>query len=172
MDTAKLTSKLALLLTFSVTLMPQYAMALDCYLPSISERVQPVIDNPQTSAIVRGKLNLPQQNYRYNKGFFINNPTRSLFGTIDGFVANANGFSTPAIIKVELKDDCNQWPDTDLCATNESVARSIEANPSIYFLDKTKNGYVLASGDCSMNSMEATPEDVKKIATCFINSGC
>lgn len=174
MITFKSTSKLALLLTFSVALTPQYAMALDCYLPSIGERVQLTIDNPQTSTIVRGKLKLPTQKYSYDWGEFFSrySATRSLHGTIDGFIANANGFSKPVSVKVTLKEDCNRWPDTNICVKNEKVASSIEAKPSIYFLDKTKNGYVLASGDCSMNSMEATPEDVEEIATCFINGGC
>ena len=169
---AKSTSKLALLLTATIGLLPHYAMALDCYLPPLSEKVQPTIDNPQTSAIVRGKLVITQQKYRYNRGFFVNIPIRSSYGTINGFIATAAGFDKPISVKVELKEDCNRWPDIDLCAKNENIASSVEAKPSIYFLDKTKNGYVLASGDCSMNSMEANSEDIAEIAACFINGGC
>lgn len=174
MITLKLISKLTLALIATLSLTPQYASALDCYLPSINDRVQPVLDNPQTSAIVRGKLKLPTQKYSYDWGEFLSrySTTRSLQGTIDGYIANAKGFSKPVSVKVTLKEDCNRWPDTSICTKNEAVASSVEAKPSIYFLDKTKNGYILTSGDCSMNSTEATPEDVEAIATCFINGGC
>lgn len=164
--------KFAVLLMTAISLTPQYASALDCLIPSISESVQPTIDNPKTSAVIRGVLKLPKQKYSYNRGVFTNNPTRSSYGTINGFVANTDGFSTPATIKVELREDCNQWPNTDLCADNESVASSIEANSSIYFLDITKTGYVLTSGNCLINNIQETPEVVAEIATCFINKGC
>lgn len=165
---------LVIVILATISFISPYTNALDCYLPQISEKVQPTIDNPKASAVVRGILKIPKQKYSYDWGEFFSrySATRSLNATIDGYVANTNGFSKPISLKVTLEESCDRWPDTNICVKNETVASSVEAKPSIYFLDKTKNGYVLVSGDCSMNSMEATPEDIKEIATCFINGGC
>lgn len=165
---------LATAILVTISFMSPYANALDCYLPELSERVQPAIDDPKSSAVVRGILKMPEQKYNYDWGGLLSrySATRSSTGTIDGYIANANGFYKPVSVKVTLKEECNQWPDTNICIKNESVASSIETKPSIYFLDRSAKGYVLASGDCSMNSMEATPEDIEQIATCFINGGC
>ncbi len=156
-----------------ISLLPQYANALSCAQPTLSNIAQNVIDHPENSAIVRGVLKLPEQQYLYDQNRFDKTPsTRSSFGTINGYIASANGFSTPILAKVEFKESCHRWPNTNICDKSDNATSLVNDSSAIYFLSVSDIGYILTSSDCSMNSMEETPENVKEIATCFINGGC